>query len=322
MFTLSDRPYTSLPGFKRTYSDGRLTLGLFFPIEAYSGDTPSMLNQVEIAQKAEAAGFASLWVRDVPLRDPTFGDVGQIYDPWAFLGYLAGQTRTIALGTAGIVIPLRHPLHVAKAAASIDRLTGGRYLLGVATGDRPVEYSAFNAHIENRGEIFRENLGVVTQALSTTFRALHWSRGAMVNADLVPKPLASQIPLMVTGSSRQTMGWIAENAHGWITYPRPLQAQREVIKAWRMALSLVAPGLFKPVSQSLFIDLDYSPDQQPVPIHQGYRLGRNALVKLLQELEEIGINHVMIQLKYGCRPAPEVLEELIEYVLPHFPTID
>ncbi|KAJ0346071.1 hypothetical protein COL154_013905, partial [Colletotrichum chrysophilum] len=92
-----------------------------FPIEAFERDQPTMHNQVALAQFAEKAGFASLGFRDVPLRDPNFGDVGQVFDPWAYLGYMAAQTTEIALLTASIILPLRHPIHIAKAAASIDQ---------------------------------------------------------------------------------------------------------------------------------------------------------------------------------------------------------
>ena len=70
----------------------------------------------------------------MPLRDPSFGDIGQVYDPWVYLGWIAAQTRTIALATGSIILPLRHPLHTAKASASIDQLSGGRFVLGVASG--------------------------------------------------------------------------------------------------------------------------------------------------------------------------------------------
>ena len=53
-----------------------LSLGVLFPIEAYEGSIPTMKNQVELAKRAEANGFHTLWVRDVPLYDPNFRDVG------------------------------------------------------------------------------------------------------------------------------------------------------------------------------------------------------------------------------------------------------
>src|SRR5262245_13165603 len=133
--TASAAPRTDNPGFGRMFQPGRLTLGLMFPIEAFSGDRPSMAGQAQIAARPDGAALAALWIRDVPLRVPGFGDTGQVFDPWVWLGFLAARTQSIALVTGSIVLPLRHPVHVAKAAASVDRLSGGRLVLGVASGD-------------------------------------------------------------------------------------------------------------------------------------------------------------------------------------------
>jgi hypothetical protein len=111
-------------GFQRMFSPGRLTLGVFFPIEAFPGDEPTMFDQERLARRAEELGFAALWFRDVPLRDPSFGDVGQVYEPWVYLGWIAAQTSEIALATGALVLTLRHPLHTAKGMASVDRLSG------------------------------------------------------------------------------------------------------------------------------------------------------------------------------------------------------
>ena len=124
--TASAASRTANPGFRRAFQPGRLTLGLMFPVEAFAGDQPAMHGQALVARQAERAGFAAVWVRDVPLRVASFGDTGQVFDPWVWLGYLAARTRSIALVTGSIVLPLRHPIHVAKAAASVDRLSGGR----------------------------------------------------------------------------------------------------------------------------------------------------------------------------------------------------
>ncbi len=80
-------------GYKRIFKENKLTLGLFIPIESYSGDTPTMENHIQMAQKADELGFGALWVRDIPLHDPYFGDVGQIYDPWVYLGLLSAYTE-------------------------------------------------------------------------------------------------------------------------------------------------------------------------------------------------------------------------------------
>jgi luciferase-type oxidoreductase len=127
------------------------------------------------------------------------------------------------------------------------------------------------------------------------------------------------LPLLVTGSSRQSMEWIAAHSDGWVTYPRPLAMQSNVIAMWKRLVKDHAPNQFKPFVQSLYIDLVEDPHTAPKPIHLGFRLGRNALLDLLKDLEANGANHVIFNLKYGSRPANEVLEELGVEVLPWFP---
>ena len=128
-------------GYDRVFRDGRLSVGLVVPVANYEhARAPDLRGQTERIARADALGFAAAWLRDVPFDVPSFGDAGQLYDPFVYLGLLAGQTRRIALGVASLILPLRHPAHVAKAAASVDVLSGGRLILGIASGDRPAEY--------------------------------------------------------------------------------------------------------------------------------------------------------------------------------------
>ena len=114
-----------------------------------------MSRHVDRIQLAEKLGFSCVWLRDVPFNVPSFGDAGQPYDPFVYLGFLAALTNQIALGVASIVLPLRHPAHIAKAAASVDLLSSGRLLLGIASGDRPQEYPALQIPFNDRGKRFR-----------------------------------------------------------------------------------------------------------------------------------------------------------------------
>ncbi len=309
---------TANRGWQRVFQRGKLTLGIMFPIEAFERDQPTMHNQVALAQFAEKAGFASLGFRDVPLRDPNFGDVGQIFDPWAYLGYMVAQTSEIALLTASIILPLRHPIHIAKAAASIDRLSNGRLLMGVATGDRVVEFPAFNVDFESRGAMFREEIELLKIYWSELFPQVSSSFGDLQAADVIPKPIASHVPLLVTGHSQQDLAWIARNADGWMSYPRNIEAQAQVVARWRDSVEAELPGQYKPFTQSYFIDLADSPNEAATPIHLGHRLGRNALLMHLRASKRIGVDHLIFNLKYGKRAADEVLQELAEFVLPEF----
>lgn len=115
-----------------------------------------MQNQLELARVADEAGFAALWTRDVPVRDPHFGDVGQIYDVWVLTAYVAAVTRRIAVGTGSVILPLRAAVDLAKASASVDVLSGGRFLFGVSSGDRPVEFPLYGYEHAQRGEDLRD----------------------------------------------------------------------------------------------------------------------------------------------------------------------
>ncbi|GAB3079113.1 LLM class oxidoreductase [Corynebacterium aquatimens] len=322
----SDAPYWSLPGFKGAFREGELTLGLTLPVEEDAEENPkdSLDNQVRLIQKAEAGGFAAVWVRDIPLRVETFGDVGQVYDPWMYLSYLSSVTSTIALGTAAIVVPLAHPLLLAKRAATLDRLSGGRFLMGVATGDRPEEFPAFGIDKGERDEIFRENIAVYRKATTTTYEPIKWSGGKMGGSDVVPTPQATEVPLLATGSCLQTMEWRAEHTHGWLMYHKGLEVQRQNVRNWRTVVSdwadrtgvIGTPAAFKPFAESLWLDIHPDPDAPASGGNFGYRLGRNALIELLRSQREVGINHVMVNFRTSTRPAEEQLDELISHVIP------
>lgn len=307
-------------GFRRMFAERKLTCGLFFPIAAYSSDMPALDDQANLASQADKAGFAALWTRDVPLRDPDFGDVGQIMDPWVWMTYMLPHVRQAALATGSLILPLRHPIHLAKAAASLDILSGGRLVMGLASGDRAIEFPAFGMEHERRGEQFREAFRYLEALLGETYPVLRNEFGTLSGADLIPKPQHGRLAFGVTGSARQSPVWIAEQADFWLTHPRPLQEMARVMAQWRQSVHQAGASFEKPVAQSLYIDLAEDPDEAPKPIHLGYRLGRNWLIELLGGLQQIGVNHVGFILRYSRRPAAEVVDELAQHVLPLFPS--
>lgn len=296
-------------GFDRTFRNDRTTLGLFFPIEAFEGPRPSMERQVELAEEAERLGFSTLWARDVPLDDPGFGDLGQIYDPFVWLATVAAHTSEIALATGSIILPLHHPIDVAKQAASLDHLSKGRLVLGIASGDRPIEYPAYGRDRSERSALFRDALLYLQQLFGTSFPTYDSEHyGSMRGGDLVPKPLNGRIPLLGTGNSGQPLNWLADHTDGWITYPRPPLHQERVVAEWRNLTAVDAP--IKPVAQSLYLDLAERSDAPPEPIHLGYRTGIRHLESLLTTLHRIGVHHVALNLKFSRMDVRDVLAKL------------
>ncbi len=306
--------------YNRTYQKGELTLGLHIPLENYQFSTPTMEKQVELAQRAEQYGFTALWLRDVLLKDPQFGDpaTGQIYDMMIYLTYLASKTLKIGLGTAAAVLPLRHPLRVAKEVATIDQLFPERLFLGVSSGDRQSDFRGLNASHANRGHDFVEAFHYLNEALYNEFPSIHSEQGKIHGANLVPKP-TKRVPTFITGFAQQSMEWFAEHGDGWMYYPRGPVQQRETIAAWRELSEKHHPGVFKPFSQPMHLDLAEDPNEQPTPIRLGFRIGRNVLIELLNIYKESGVNHLFFALFDSNRPADEVIQELGEEVVPYFP---
>lgn len=311
-------PWSDHPGLRHGFREGGMTVGVITPLEGFHGAVPTMTDHVKVIQQAERVGFAAVWVRDVPLLDPSFGDTGQVFDTWAYLGYLAATTERISLGTSSVVLPLRHPLDTAKAATSIDHLSGGRLLLGVATGDRAVEFPAYGIDYDTRGERFRDTLAYLRSATEQRFPQISSSLGEMSTTDLLPKPTHGRLPVFMTGRGRQEIDWIAEHTDGWLFYTTPLDQQARNIERWRR-LTRRDEGTFKPFNQATYIDLTDDPRAAPRPIHQGISVGREPLLEILHAWQDIGIDQLMINFKHSRRPVSEVIDELGEYVLPYFP---
>ena len=292
------------------------------PIETYSSSpVPAMERHMARAQMAEALGFNAIWLRDVPFNVPSFGDAGQTFDPFVYLGALATQTSRIALGVASIILPLRHPAHVAKAAATADALSAGRLILGIASGDRPDEYPALNQPFERRGELFRESYDYIRQ--------MGIDRPQFANAfgqvgggiDMLPKPAGERLPLLVTGSSQQASEWIAANGDGWMTYPRPAGPQSQLIGDFRARIE-AAGEADKPVMEPLYLDLAADADAPPTPIHLGIRAGINQLREYLLTRHHIGVNHVALNLRFNRADIETTLATLANEILPEFSNQD
>ena len=313
--------------YNSVFRPNRLSLGLVVPLENYStSPVPTMTRHMERVQLAEELGFSAIWLRDVPFNVPSFGDAGQMFDPFVYLGLLAGKTERIALATGSIVLPLRHPAHVAKAAASVDVLSGGRLILGVASGDRPEEYPALNMPFSERGDRFRESFDYIRQmwedsaAFENTYGSPNFGNIGS-GMDMLPKPACGKLPMLITGGSQQDPDWIARNGEGWITYPRGINAQANIIIDWRARVKAAGEPA-KPAVQSLYIDLVDDPDTAPQPIHLGFRVGVNHLHTYLKSLQEIGINHVALNLRFNQADIEKTLKFLADELMSDFSVPD
>lgn len=297
----------------------RLTLGLFVPLETFVPQSPELLKwHLALAGQLDDSDFAVLWARDRLMSEIEGRERAEMLDPWVYLGALAARTKSITIGAASIIITLRHPISVAKAAASVDRLSGGRFLLGVASGTRQDEYPAFGVDSRLKGSRFQEAVTVIRQLWASSYPTLNSVFGNIEGLDLQPKPLGETIPLLVTGwSGGQTLPWIANNSDGWFQFLLSHPERDELVREWRHQC-LELTGRLKPLLQGVFLNLDRNPGALSSQIEQGFSGGRRALVDWLFEAQERGICHIAFNLKRSERPVAEVVYELAEHVTPLF----
>jgi luciferase-type oxidoreductase len=285
------RPHANA-GFRRLFDGDGLTVGLGFPLTGVRRETPDPTEELRLAERAEALGFDALWARDVPTYWPRFGDAGGAFDPWALLSHAAARTETVALGTSSVVLPLRHPIHLAKSAATVDRLSGGRVVLGVASGDRDPEYPAFGVDPERRGEMVRDRIGAMRACWRESFPEVDGEWGELDgDLDVLPKPTTETLPVLPTGNARQSTEWIADHGDGWLFYHLPDETLRSYVAEWRELAGE------KPFCLALGVEFADDPAAGPEQLHLGYRAGADWFRDYFGRLEATGVDHVIVGLR-------------------------
>ncbi|GGE49585.1 coenzyme F420-dependent N5,N10-methylene tetrahydromethanopterin reductase [Agaricicola taiwanensis] len=283
-----------------------MSIGLVLPVRTGSDDI-DFRKQLELAALADELGFSALWVRDVPLNGPWYPEPIGHLDPWVMLGALAARTRTIALGTAATVLPLRHPVHIAKSAVSLQALSGDRLLLGLGSGDRPEEYRAFNRDFESRRELFKAGW----EELAAAFAAPSSITAGDTRFELRPVPTVAP-PMLAIGSAGQSLDWIARKARGWATYYREPAVQRDRHALWRQAVTRGAGGGFRAFAVAMGITLNADAGEPPERLKLGYRTGVNGLAGILDEQRALGVHHLMLNLETSGLPVRDALTQVAQ----------
>jgi probable F420-dependent oxidoreductase len=195
------------------------------------GDLTDVGPAADLARTAEAAGWEGFAFTEHPVPGAKWLSAGghQTLDPFVALGHVAAVTARLRLLTYLAVVPYRNPNLLAKAAASVDKLSGGRFILGVGTGYHKAEFFALGVDFEERNALFDEALEVLP---------LHWSgepfsyRGRHFEArDVIarPRPVQDPIPIWIGGNAKLTLRRVAERAQGWM----PLFAPPAVVATSR-----------------------------------------------------------------------------------------
>lgn len=307
-------PASERPALDALCLPDRASLGLLLPVDndwaRWGGagvSMPDLAQGTSHVRLADEIGFRGAWLRDVPTFDPAGGDPGQVVDPWTYLGYLAAVTRRITLGTAAVVTPIDHDLHLAKRAASIDVLSNGRFVLGLATGDRPLEYGLFGVDYASRGARFRTTVERLP-GLWAGDAAVHRRVGA-TPFTMAPAPVQARLPQVVVGHAQQSLAWIAAHADGWFSYAASIGQLATLSRDWEAAQQ-ESGCAGKPLMMALRVVLDGDHNAPLATFPMGVRGGMGEFKRYLDQLYAAGIAHVALNLRMSVRPVAQVLEEL------------
>jgi alkanesulfonate monooxygenase len=180
-------------------------------------DLPDAQALVEFGVRMEELGYDSLWVWDHILLgvDPHF----PIIDALSLLTAVAARTKTIKLGTGILVLPLRNPLILAKQLSSMDQLSQGRLILGLASGWYEREFDAIGVPFNKRGKIMDENLEIMTRLWQEDLVNGEVGPYNMRSSVMFPKPFQQpRPPILIGGYVDRVLKRSAVKGDGWLTY--------------------------------------------------------------------------------------------------------
>lgn len=188
-----------------------------YPLIAHPANPELISKQaiVRFATRAEELGFDGVGFTDHPAPSHRWLQAGghDALDPFVAFGLVAAVTERLRLVPNILVLPYRNPFLVAKAAATLDALSGGRFVLAVATGYQRAEYRALGVDFDERNDLFDEALAVIQGIWAEddfAYDGLHFTaRGQTAN----PKP--GRVPIWIGGNSALSRRRVATAGDGW-----------------------------------------------------------------------------------------------------------
>ncbi|HET7265974.1 MAG TPA: TIGR03619 family F420-dependent LLM class oxidoreductase [bacterium] len=195
-----------------------------------------------LAAHAEARGFTSVWVTDhiaIPVRSespyPYSGDHRPPWEPTVpyldaltVLAWIAALTRRVRLGVSVLVLPMRHPLPVAKAIGTLDYLSGGRVVLGVGAGWLAEEFALLGQEFSDRGRRLNEAIRVLRACWGPDPVEHRGEAYRLAPFGMDPKPpQGARLPIVVGGEGDVALRRVAAVCDGWQPLGLPPDAYRE-----------------------------------------------------------------------------------------------
>lgn len=203
-----------------------MRIGVAFPTTEIGADPVAVR---DFAQAAEELGYEHLTIIDHVLQAgvPESEDWRSYYtidnmfhEPFVALGFLAGVTQRIGLATAILILPQRPTVLVAKQAAELDVLSGGRFRLGVGIGWNELEFHALGQDFKNRGPRMVEQIALMRQLWTNDLSDFNGEWHKIEASGINPLPVQRPIPVWVGAFARPAIRRAAQVGDGWFVNPR------------------------------------------------------------------------------------------------------
>jgi probable F420-dependent oxidoreductase len=170
------------------------------------------------AELAESLGYHLMMISDHVAITPDVQSryPAPFYDPFVTLGWLAASTRSIELGTTVIILPYRHPLETARMTANLDRLSGGRMILGVGVGWARQEFAALGIPFHRRGAMSDDYLRAIKAAWTQDVASYAGRFVSFTDVHTTPRPArVPHPPIWVGGASDAALRRAVRHGDGW-----------------------------------------------------------------------------------------------------------
>jgi probable F420-dependent oxidoreductase len=180
-------------------------------------EMPNARKLVEYGVRVEELGYDSVWVWDHMLLgvEPNF----PIIDSLTVLTGIAARTTKIKMGTGILVLPLRNPVTLAKQLSSMDQMSEGRMIMGMASGWYKREFDAVGVPFEKRGKIMAENLEILNRLWTEDKVSGEYTNHKLSSAVMFPKPFQQpRMPILIGGYVDRVLQRAAVDGDGWLTY--------------------------------------------------------------------------------------------------------
>jgi alkanesulfonate monooxygenase SsuD/methylene tetrahydromethanopterin reductase-like flavin-dependent oxidoreductase (luciferase family) len=288
-----------------------MRIGVYLRLFGRPGGTeqpPGWSSLRAAAVAAEGAGFDRVVFEDVLLHAEDDGDQG-VWDPTVVAAAIAASTSRIGLAHAVVNNPYHHPALVARAAATLDEVSGGRYSLGIGAGDTPADYERFGIPSHRRYSRLAESIAVIASLLRTGQAAIDGEFVQVPAGTLVlrgPRPAGP--PIIIAAGKPRMLRLAAEQAdewNWWSTRPDAPEQERELVDAFDRACDEAGRD---PDTVSRSIDLF---SISPPGLDGSSDVGADELAARILGWQQLGFGEVRVNLATtGDTPVVEAIEAM------------